>query len=390
MDMKDIKTTVAQTKAYSCVDCGKCTSTCPIALHDPDFSPRMLVYDAIHQGGVEIVKDDRLWQCLTCATCETVCASGVRYGEFVRALRSGANDLGITGQCTHGGTLQAMMHIMASSELNQNRLGWVSKQLKISEVADTLYFVGCSPYFDVFFDDLGVSTLRGSRGSIALMNRLGIEPALLPNERCCGHDLLNSGDVEGFSNLARENMREIAGTGATRVVVSCPEGYHTLKVEYPKYLGNTGFEVVHLFELVAKAVANGVLQFHKVNRKVVYHDPCRLGRISGIFDEPRTILEAIPGLEVVEMAHHRSNALCCGTQSWMNCGTINKQIQVELLREAKATGASILLTACPKCQIHLKCAMHDENLGQEQRIEIQDFTGFVANALAKWEVSLNE
>jgi len=103
--------------------------------------------------------------------------------------------------------------------------------------------------------------------------------------------------------------------------------------------------------------------------------------MSGIYDEPRAILEAIPGLELVEMNHHRSSALCCGTQSWINCGAVNKQIQLELLREVKATGADMLLTACPKCKIHLTCAMRDEKLGQEVQIEIEDIVRFIASAL---------
>ncbi len=374
---------IATTKAYACLDCGKCTAACPISRYDSGFSPRMLVYDAIHETDTEIVHDDRLWQCLTCASCEAICTSGVQYGEFIRTLRGEANEQGITGQCTHGGALQSLMHIMASDDLKQNRLDWVPKQLETATTSDTLFFVGCAPYFDSFFSNLEVKTRRAAQGSLALLNRMGIVPAVSPDERCCGHDLLNSGDIDGFKKLAAQNIQEISKTGATRVVTSCPEGYHTLKVEYPRYLGNTGFEVVHLTELVAEAVAKGELSFNKTKRKVAYHDPCRLGRMSGIYDEPRAILDAIPGLTVVEMSHHRGTALCCGTQSWINCGAINKQLQVDLLKEAKATGADVLLTACPKCQIHLKCAMHDEVLGQDIKIKIQDFAGFVAGALAR-------
>ena len=84
----------------------------------------MLVYDAIHESGPEVFRDSRLWQCLTCAACEVICTSDVKYGEFIRAIREGAYQRGISGQCTHGGALQALMHIMASDELRQNRLEW--------------------------------------------------------------------------------------------------------------------------------------------------------------------------------------------------------------------------------------------------------------------------
>ena len=374
---------IAETKAYNCLDCGKCTAVCSVARHDSTFSPRMLVYDAIHDSGERAIKDDRLWECLTCAACETICTSGVQYGEFIRALRFQASQAGISGRCTHGGALQSMMHIMGADQLNQNRLEWVPKKVKTASTSDTLFFVGCAPYFDTFFEDLDARTLDAPKGAIALLNRLGITPAISPNERCCGHDMLNSGDIEGFTRLASQNIKAISATGAKRVVTSCPEGYHTLKVDYPRYMGDTGFEVVHLTELLAEAVSSEQLNFKKTSKKVAYHDPCRLGRISGIYDPPRQILEAIPGLDVREMAHHHSNALCCGTQSWVNCGTINKQMQMELLGEAQATGADILLTGCPKCQIHLKCALNDIDSSGEIKLKVQDFTGFVAGALSR-------
>jgi Fe-S oxidoreductase len=273
------------------------------------------------------------------------------------------------------------MHIMTADHLDQNRLGWVDKSLKTATGAETLYFVGCQPHFDVLFSDIGVKTLGIAKGAVKLLNRLGITPALLPNERCCGHDLLWAGDMENFSKLAEHNLKEINKAKAKQVVTTCPECYLTLKVEYPRYFGSLDFEVVHLSQLLATGVANGHLKFRRSVKKVTYHDPCRLGRFSGIYDEPRAVITAMPGLELVEMPRSRMSALCCGTQAWLNCGTINKQIQSERLREAKATGADLLLTSCPKCQIHLKCAIHDQRLEEELGVEIEDVVTLAAKAL---------
>lgn len=388
--MKENNKPIVETRASGCVDCGKCTSVCPVSHYDSGFSPRMLVYDAIHGRRPQVLRQRQVWSCVTCSACEVVCPSGVRYSDFVRSLRSDAYEQGITGQCTHGGVLQSLMHIMTSEEIKQNRLDWLPRQARTAATSDVFYFVGCAPYFDTIFSNLEVNTLSTPKGAIALLNRLGIVPALSANERCCGHDLLNSGDIEGFLALARKNVAEIAQTGARRVITACPEGYHTLKVQYPRYLGNTGFEVVHLTEVVAKAVNERKLEFRPANRKIAYHDPCRLGRISGIYDEPRAILNAVPGLELVEMNHRRATALCCGTQSWINCGATNKQIQAQLLSEARATGADTLVTACPKCQIHLRCAMNDTKLGDQLQIEIQDIVPFVAGALGQPGGSQNE
>jgi Fe-S oxidoreductase len=257
----------------------------------------------------------------------------------------------------------------------------VDKSLKTATEAETVYFVGCQPYFDLLFPDIGVKTLGIARGAVKLLNHFGIVPALLPNERCCGHDLLWAGDMEHFMRLAEHNLREIGRAKAKRVITACPEGYLTMKVEYPRYLGSLDFEVVHISQLLAEKITDGGLKFRRSAKKITYHDPCRLGRYSGIYDEPRTIIKAIPGMELVEMPRSRANALCCGTQAWMNCGMVNKQIQSERLREARATGADVLLTFCPKCQIHFRCAMHDQKLGEELGIEIEDLTSLAAKAL---------
>lgn len=341
----------------------------------------MVVYNATYGHEAELLRNDQLWSCLTCSRCEERCQSGVRYTELIKLLRTEAHGLGETGQCTHGGALQSLMHIMTAAHLNQNRLGWVDKSLKTATKAETLYFVGCQPYFDVLFSDIGVKTLGIARGAVKLLNHLGIVPALLPNERCCGHDLLWAGDTEHFVKLAEHNLKEISSAKAKQVVTTCPECYLTLKVEYPRYFGSLDFEVVHMSQLLAAKVADGELKFRRSAKKVTYHDPCRLGRFSGIYNEPRAIINAIPGVELVEMPQSRTSALCCGTQAWMNCGTVNKQIQSERLREASATGADVLLTFCPKCQIHFRCAMHDNRLGEELEIEIEDVTTFATKAL---------
>lgn len=374
--MSRISQIITDTRAYSCLDCGKCTVACPISLHDSDYSPRKMV-DAISRGN-GVLRNPNIWSCITCSRCEQHCQSGVQYVELMRRLRSEAYASGESGQCSHGGALQALMHLMTAADLRQNRLGWLDSSLNINAESDIVYFASCQPYFDVIFADLKVNTLSTARSSIKLLNRLGIVPAVLPNERCCGHDLLWSGDTEGFRKLAEHNIQEL--TKAKKVITGCPECYHTLKFQYPRYVGNPGFEVIHITELLAERLPQ--LKLRGLAKKVTYHDPCRLGRLSGIYDQPRALIAAVPGVNLVEMPLNRKNASCCGTQAWINCGAVNKQIQSDLLREAKSTGADVLLTACPKCKIHLSCAMHDGRLENELDLEIVDLTHFLGKALA--------
>ncbi|MFH1486663.1 MAG: (Fe-S)-binding protein, partial [Chloroflexota bacterium] len=223
--MTRISQIIADTRAYSCLDCGKCTVACPISRYDSSYSPRKLVYRALCDHGDEVLKDGQLWSCITCSMCEERCQSGVHYAELMRLLRSEAYALGNSGQCTHGGALQSLMRIMTADNLSQNRLDWLDESLKTAAESDIAYFVGCQPYFDVLFRDIGARTLKTGRGAIRLLNQMDIVPAVLPNERCCGHDLLWAGDIEHFVKLAQHNMEEIGKAKAKRVVVTCPECY---------------------------------------------------------------------------------------------------------------------------------------------------------------------
>ncbi|RLB21816.1 MAG: (Fe-S)-binding protein, partial [Deltaproteobacteria bacterium] len=109
-------------------------------------------------------------------------------------------------------------------------------------------------------------------------------------------------------------------------------------------------------DFLAEKLNEGVLELAEFQGTVTYHDPCRLGRLAGIYDSPRESIKAIPGIELREMPRSRENGVCCGTSGWMNCSSCSKEIQVQRLSEARSTGASTLITACPKCQIHFRCA----------------------------------
>jgi len=257
-----------------------------------------------------------------------------------------------------------------------------------------LYFVGCAPYYGALFKPLGVDGDGIARATLRVLNALGIEPQVLADERCCGHDLLWEGDIEGFRTLAELNAALLRESGARRIVTACPECARALKIEYPAHGIELGVEVLHLSELVASSelqvssnptqhsspVTHHSLLSTRHSSLVTFHDPCRLGRHMGAYEAPRRVIKKL-GLELVEMPRNRSNALCCGTNGWTHCTAANKAIQVDRLREARATGADLLVTACIKCQIHFKCAMGDHYLGDQIGIEIKDLATLVAEAM---------
>lgn len=379
--MFDINQEILDTRARLCLDCGKCTSICPVAQYQPDFNPRLIVQRRLGWKGGD-KKDDTIWSCTSCYMCVERCNYRVGFPEFIDALRCEACSEGYQVQCSHGGAIQSLTHMMAREDLHQNRLGWLPADISLSPETDTLFFVGCAPYFDVIFKDLGVGTLEGVKAALRLLNHAGVPFKLLDNERCCGHDLIKQGDREGFAALAQANVKEFSQHGIKRIITSCPEGYHTFKTEYPKIMGETGVEVLHLTEVIASLVQSGELNLGSLKKRVTYHDPCMLGRCARIFEQPRIALQAVSGLELVEMEYNRERALCCGASPWAHCGSVNRQIQEQRLAQAEATEADILVTACPKCQIHLKCAQKDSG-GDLPQIDIQDLATLLALSLDK-------
>lgn len=380
--MSDIIEIIAHTRAYFCLDCGKCTGICPVSRVNHDFSPRSLLMRAVQKDHDSLLEERAIWQCLTCGMCEQWCPSQIRYIDFMREIRSLAIGIGEKAECSHGGAFQALMRIMTAPNLKQNRTEWITSDLQVANnTGDVFYFVGCAPFFDSFFADLNVKTLDSVKGTIKLLNKVGVKPVVSPDERCCGHDLLWSGDVENFKKLASHNIELIEKSGAKQVVFSCPEGYQSFKQDYPQYFGKLKFEVVHITEFLKPHIDLNELRFSAVNKKVTFQDPCRLGRLMGVYDEPREIIRSIPELEFNEMHHSRHKSVCCGVGNWLTCGAATKMIQTRRLKEAKSTGAEVLVTACPKCEIHLKCALSDEKLKQDVNIEIKDLISIAAEVL---------
>ncbi len=386
------------TGVLRCLECGKCTAICPVARYDGGFSPRVTVGRALVRRDEELLRDDRLWACLNCFQCSEVCPADVDYAALTLAVRVEARRRGQAALCTHGEAIHVWMRMMTQPELKQNRLDWLKsgyrgqgsgvsslspdrQPLVTASTSDTLYFTGCAPYYDALFAPLGVSGTRVAQASVRVLNALGIEPVVLADERCCGHDFLWEGDVERFLQLARLNAEMIRATGVKRIVSACPECVRALKMDYPAYGIRLGVEVLHLAELVAGSkVQYPTSNIRSPISTVTFHDPCRLGRHLGVYDAPRQVLEQL-GYQVVEMRHNRRNATCCGTNGWTHCGAANKAIQVQRLREAKQTGAEAMVTACLKCQIHFKCALMDAPMREELGIEMVDLVELVAARL---------
>lgn len=370
---------------YACQDCGKCSSACPVALAGKSFSPRAIA-NAIVAGELESqpIRED-VWSCLTCGLCYDRCPSAVSFPDFIKEMRNAQISSGNSRFEAHEGFFHALMRTMVSPELPVRHWDWLPSGIKTDRESKVLFFGGCAPYFDTFFrNHLGIRTSDILTDALRLLNFFDIYPALLENERCCGHDLLWSGDRDNFVKLARLNVELISDMGIEEVVTACPECYRALSRDYPANGIETGFKVTHLFELAEQEISKGAIGFEKLNRKITFQDPCRLSRFEGGPELPRNLLNRLKVRSFKEMRDRGPSSLCCGNCAWTGCDSYSKAMQVQRLKQAKETGSDLLVTACPKCQIHLRCAMEDPFRGDEIQMEMLDLTSILAKTI-QWE-----
>jgi Fe-S oxidoreductase/coenzyme F420-reducing hydrogenase delta subunit len=382
-----VKQLIEDTGAFDCVECGKCTTVCPVAKADKEFAPRTIVLRAMEGIVDNIAKDRDIWTCTTCEQCNSMCPYKVDYSGFIRGMREEAAEFGAAPLCSQGGLIHATQRMMARGQLKQQRLGWVSKDLKIAEKGDVFYFVGCLPHMDaIFYDRPGLRLQSICESAVRIMNKAGIVPVVSNEEKCCGHDLNWTGDEEDFEKLMEHNLELIRRSGAKKVVFTCPECYRTFKSDYQDLAGDLGFELVHMADFAKQLIDSGALKVEpsaKSSFTFSYHDSCRLGRHSGIYDSPRELAKAFSGSKFVEMENTKDKAVCCGVSAWANCNAIAKNIQIERVVEAKRIGADKLLMFCPKCQVHLNCAIQDKTPVDPSlvNVKIEDFTVALAKLL---------
>ncbi len=314
-------------------------------------SPRSSIYNFNVYG----LDTNDIWTCLTCGLCPQGCPQQVDFLSFVKQEREGKP----YEEIAHKGIFSEMADLM--SRLNGNSV--VSPELK-SEDSKYAYFPGCVGFMDLFLHDVGVNFEEIATSSLKLLNHKGIKPAMLPL-KCCGHDVLWQGKKDVFDRLAQYNTKVINESGIDTLILSCAECYSTFSKDY-----NLKPKVVHISEFLKEMGLN-------LNSTATYHDPCRLGRHSGIYDAPRETLKT-NGVELIEMAHNKEDALCCGVSSFMNCDERSKAMRVLRLDEAQATGTKTLITTCTKCLAHLNCLKNEKEAPKKYDIDIVDLTVYLA------------
>lgn len=340
-----------------CYQCGKCDVVCPWN-RVRDFSIRKLIREA--SLGLTAIEEEEIWRCTTCGTCPAACPRGVEQVELGVALRRVAAGYEVFPASARAvriarGSLQSDGNPL--SEAREKRADW-ARELGLrpfAEGMELLYFVGCYYAYDPRLKKAAVATAR-------VLERAGVDFGVLgTKESCCGESIRKTGGEELFKVLARENIKTFIDHGVRKILVASPHCYHTFVREYPELM--VRFEVVHLSQLLRELLASGRLRpARRLERRVTYHDPCYLGRHHGIYDEPREVIERL-GAELVELPDSRAQSLCCGGgggRIWMDTprGERFADLRVE---QARATGASLLATACPYCITMLSSSVEEDD-----------------------------
>jgi Fe-S oxidoreductase len=214
-------------------------------------------------------------------------------------------------------------------------------------LGNVLYYPGCMSKFVT--KDLAENYRK-------ILRKIGIDFIELKDlEVCCGSPVLNAGYFKEFENLVKKNFSVFKEHSIRKIITGCPACFKTFKIEYPKVIKNFDIEIEHATQTIWKAIENGKLKLKKVNGKATYHDPCHLGRYSGIYEEPRKIIEAL-GYDLVEMEFSREKSFCCGGGGGVksNYPVLAEAMAKERIKQAEKTNAEILITACPLCYFCLK------------------------------------
>lgn len=358
-----------------CYQCGLCTGICPWNLVR-SFIVRRIMHEA--QLGATNFGSEDVWTCVTCRACVQRCPRGVQIIDVMRAIRRAVASLGL-------GIVPDALRISAKNiaavgnplgEPPQKRNDWAQgfNVKKFDSSTDILYFPCCIPAYDPSVKSVAQSTAK-------IFSKLGINYGIIGTEaKCCGESIRKAGHEDVFQNLAQNNISLFNSNGVKTVVVSSPHCYHAFKNEYPELGGK--FEVLHVIQYLALLIERGKLKPSKeIRKKVIYSDPCYLGRHNNVYDEPRRILQSIPGIELVEFPDSREEGLCCGGgggRIWMDTpkGQRFSDIRTE---QALVKGADVIALACPYCFLNYRDSVI--SMGKAEIIQVKDITELVAEAI---------
>jgi heterodisulfide reductase subunit D len=395
----------------ACTRCNECLAWCPVqdVTDDPNISPpaRIHAYKAFIEkshtlkgklfSSKKVSEEelnnfkDSLWKCALCGTCGEVCTVGIDTKKLWWSIRRKIAESAVgCPEVLEKGPLQNYHKFRSPFPfpLNNKYKIWLPDDIQIADKAEIGYYEGCGCTWDA---------PQMAEGAVRLLNAVGPFTMLDPDQSwCCGFpQVTGSGEWSVMAELVNHMVKAITDKGIKRFAISCPMCLDITKYLWPYFYGEElPFEPLAITELLAEWLEEGKLTFTKrIEETVTYHDPCAMARPfmgKPIIDSPRKLLNAIPGIKLVDMDRHGKLSRCCGGSGGTRPTNpdISAKIAKELFLEAKRTGADTMLTNCPVCYLNLATRTHaaphpvvEEWRSYQDPLKINDITQYLAALL---------
>ena len=392
----------------ACTRCGRCQDACPAYLSGKALSPKKIVQDlktywlerapdliagkkAMRNGAPleihppekpmvgEVIPEQVIWDCMACLACKEKCPVFILPVEKLIEMRRYL----VLMESRFPSEVQLVFRNMENNSnpwgVGRGLRGDWAKGLEVKTLAeesngDFLLFIGCAGAFDE-------RNKRVAKSLVKILKHCGVNFSVLGTEEgCCGDSARRIGNEYLYQTLARANIEVFKNYGVKKILTMCPHCFNTLKNEYPQFGGN--YEVTHYTQFIADALGRGRLKLTKtLDQVITYHDSCYLGRGNQVFEPPRRILHAIPGLKLVEMENHGEGSFCCGAgggRMWMEekIGTRINQMRTE---QAAQTRARYVGTACPYCLTMMGDGIKEKGL--EDSLAVFDLSELVEQSM---------
>jgi Fe-S oxidoreductase len=345
-----------------------------------DYGPRRIIRRV--QTGQDLFQSPDLWQCTTCMNCLRVCPKEVDMLQIMPAVRERAvldNNVPAELQTVFENTLDYGNPL---GESPKKRAAWTRKSavevplMKDKKQAEYLWFVECYPSYHPRGIDASLDLAR-------VFHHLGVDYGILgPEEKCSCDSQRLAGEVGLFEECAEHNLKMFKRYKARQVIVTDPHALNAFRKEYPRLGGK--FETIHYTTFLADRI-DELGMTRELGLKVTFHDPCYLGRHHGEYEAPRRLLQAIPGVDLIEMGRCRENSYCCGGGGggmWLDgfmSEHVNRRLSEERVVEAVETGADVLAVCCPLEVSRFEDAVKSQ--GCEGRLVVKDIIELVAESM---------
>jgi len=347
---------------FSCVECKRCTDNCPAAQAGQELRPSEFIIagrKALLSGKPEdavvgnIISEKALGQCTTCMACENICPVGVEHSQLLSGAKAMQTMAVGTGPATE--FLKTMTNYSNPFSAGQDVRNNLIEELQIpffdKDSTEYLLWLGCIWSYNPDFKKMVEATIK-------LFKAADVSYGVLQEEICCGHHSRKQGEEMQFQMLAEENAVLLKNAGVKKIVTGCPHCLNTIRHDYKDYFNGFAVELMHHSQLLNDLMQTGKLQLMKKSNNGItttYHDPCYLGRYEHVFDDPRKIIRSA-GYSFVETNPNGKYSYCCGGGAAGFTIESKDEKRVDQVRkeQIKKTGADVLITSCPECNMMLQ------------------------------------